>query len=149
MEVILLQKVENLGGLGTKVNVKSGYGRNFLLPTGRAVAATKENIAAFDARRAELERHESDAMAAAVSRKGKLEAMSITIARKAGDEGRLFGSVGAADIAKACTEAGVEVSKKQVRLPNGPLHTIGEFAITLHLHSDIDATLRLHVVTEN
>lgn len=149
MEVILLQKVENLGELGDKVAVKSGYGRNYLLPTGRAVPATKANQEVFEARRAELEKQEAGALAAAEARKEKIEGMSVTVARKAGDEGRLFGSVGTADIAAACTQAGVEVAKKEVRLPEGPLHVTGEFEVELHLHSDVDATLKLHIVPEN
>ncbi len=149
MEVILLQKVENLGELGDKVAVKSGYGRNYLLPTGRAVPATKANQEVFEARRAELEKQEAGSLAAAEARKEKIEGMSVTVARKAGDEGRLFGSVGTADIAAACTQAGVEVAKKEVRLPEGPLHVTGEFEVELHLHSDVDATLKLHIVPEN
>ena len=106
MEVILLEKVDNLGGLGDKVNVKSGYGRNFLIPTGKAITATKSNVAEFEARRAELEKQAAEALAAAEARKVALEGLTVTIARKAGDEGRLFGSVGTADIAAATVEAG-------------------------------------------
>jgi large subunit ribosomal protein L9 len=149
MEVILLQKVENLGELGDKVAVKSGYGRNYLLPTGRAVPATKANQEVFEARRAELEKQEAESLAAAEARKAKIEGIAVTVARKAGDEGRLFGSVGTADIAAACTSAGVEVAKKEVRLPEGPFHVTGEFEVELHLHSDVDAILKLHIVPEN
>lgn len=149
MEVILLEKIENLGGLGDKVNVKPGYGRNFLIPSGKAVAATKSNLAAFEARRAELEKQAQEALSAAEARKARLEALTgISVARKAGDEGRLFGSVGTADIAEAVTAAGVELNKREVRLPEGPLHTTGEFEIQLHLHTDVDATLNLSVVGE-
>ena len=149
MDVILLQKVENLGELGHKVAVKAGYGRNYLLPTGRAVPANKKNLEAFEERRAELEKLEAEALGAAEARKESIEAVTITIARKAGDEGRLFGSVGTSDIASGCTEAGVKVSKKEVRLPNGPFHNTGEYEIQLHLHSDVDATLKVNVVAEN
>ncbi len=148
MEVILLQKIENLGALGDKVTVKAGYGRNYLVPTGRAVSATKENLEAFEARRAELEKEAAEALAAAEARKAKIEELSISISRKAGDEGRLFGSVGTADIAEAVTTAGVEVAKREVRLPEGPFHHTGEFEVVLHLHTDVDAVLKLAVVPE-
>ena len=150
MEVILLEKIDNLGGLGDKVNVKPGYGRNFLIPSGKAVAATKENLAEFEARRAELEKQAQEALSVAEARKVQIEALTgVSVARKAGDEGRLFGSVGTADIADAVTAAGVELSKREVRLPEGPLHTTGEFEIALHLHTDVDATLKLSVVAES
>ncbi len=148
MEVILLQKIENLGALGDKVHVKSGYGRNYLVPTGRAVFATKENLETFEARRAELEKAAAEALAAAEERKAKIEALSISISRKAGDEGKLFGSVGTADIAEAATEAGVAIEKREVRLPEGPFHIIGEFEVVIHLHTDVDAMLKLVVVPE-
>ncbi len=148
MEVILLEKVDNLGGLGDKVTVKPGYGRNFLIPTGKAVAATKENVAEFEARRAELEKQAAEQLAAAQTRKEQIEALVVSVARKAGDEGRLFGSVGTADIAEAVTAAGVELNKSEVRLPNGPFHNIGEYEVQIHLHSDVDATLKLQVVAE-
>lgn len=149
MEVILLKKVENLGDLGEKVSVKSGYGRNYLLPTGAAVAATSDNLKAFEARRAELEKNAADAMQLAEGRKAKLEEIgSFTICAKAGEEGKLFGSVGTADIADVCNQAGAEVNKKDVRLPEGPFHTIGAFEVVLHLHSDVDATIQLDIVAE-
>ena len=146
MDVILLKKVGGLGELGDKVAVRPGYGRNYLIPQGLAVSATRENLEAFEARRAELERGEAEALAAAVSRQQRLEDLTVTIARKAGEEGRLFGSVGTADIAAAVTEAGVEVVKGEVRLPSGPFRAIGEYEIALHLHSDIDATVRIDIV---
>ena len=146
MDVILLKKVGGLGELGDKVAVRPGYGRNYLIPQGLAVSATRENLEAFEARRAELERGEAEALAAAVSRQQRLEDLTVTIARKAGEEGRLFGSVGTADIATAVTEAGVEVVKGEVRLPSGPFRAIGEYEIALHLHSDIDATVRIDIV---
>ncbi|OOZ34767.1 50S ribosomal protein L9 [Solemya velesiana gill symbiont] len=145
MDVILLEKVDKLGGLGDKVSVKPGYGRNFLIPGGKAVAATKDNVAAFEARRAELEKQAAEVLAAAEARKTAIEALSVTVARKAGDEGRLFGSVGTSDIASAVTEAGVELAKREVRLPEGPFHTTGEYEVQLYLHTDMDATLKLTV----
>jgi large subunit ribosomal protein L9 len=150
MEVILLKKVENLGDLGEKVAVKSGYGRNFLLPTGAAVAATEENLKTFEARRAELEKAAAEVLQAAEARKAKLEAVeSYTISAKAGDEGKLFGSIGTSDIATACSQqVGIEVSKKEVRLPEGPFHNVGSYEIVLHLHSDVDATIQLEIVPE-
>jgi len=148
MEVILLKKVDNLGKLGDRVKVRPGYGRNFLLPTGAAVAATKGNIEAFEARRAELEKDAADALSAAQARKEKIEGMTVTIARKAGDEGRLFGSVGAADIAEAATAAGVEIAKREVRLGDGPIHNLGEVEVKLHLHADVDAVLKVTIVAE-
>ena len=146
MDVILLKKVGGLGELGDKVAVRPGYGRNYLIPQGLAVSATRENLEAFEARRADLERAEADALAAAVSRQQRLEDLTVTIARKAGEEGRLFGSVGTADIAAAVTAAGVEVAKSEVRLPSGPLRAVGEYEVELHLHSDIDATVRIDIV---
>jgi len=148
MDVILLQKVENLGGLGDVVSVKAGYGRNFLIPTGRAASATDANMAELEGRRAELEKEAADKLSAAEKRKAKLDGMAVTVACKAGDEGRLFGSVGTADIAKAVTEAGVELDKHEVRLPEGPFRVTGEFDVAVHLHSDVDATLKLTVAAE-
>lgn len=148
MEVILLKKVENLGNLGDKVSVKSGYGRNYLLPSGTAVPATAANVAEFEARRAELEKQAAELLSNAEARRGQIEALSVTISCKAGDEGRLFGSVGTHDIAGAVTAAGVEVKKNEVRLPNGAFHQIGKYEVTLHLHSDVNATLQLEVVPE-
>ena len=149
MDVILLEKIDNLGGLGDKVNVKAGYGRNFLIPAGKAVAATKKNLAEFQARRAELEKQAAELLAEAEARKAKIEALgTVSISRNAGDEGRLFGSVGTGDIADAVTAAGVELAKREVRLPDGPFHVIGEFDVQLHLHTDVDATLKLAVVAE-
>jgi large subunit ribosomal protein L9 len=146
MEVILLKKVDNLGKLGDRVKVRSGYGRNFLLPTGAAAPATKVNIEAFEARRAELEKAAAEAVAVAQARKERIEGMALTIARKAGDEGRLFGSVGAADIATAATAAGIELAKREVRLSDGPIHNLGETEVKLHLHADVDATLKVTIV---
>ena len=148
MEVILLKKVENLGNLGDKVKVKAGYGRNFLIPTGKAKPATEANLAEFEARRAELEKAAAEALAAAEARAAKLADVTVTIASKAGDEGKLFGSIGPADIVTAVADAGVEIEKQEVRLPEGPLRTTGEFEVGLHLHTDVDATINVVVVAE-
>jgi large subunit ribosomal protein L9 len=150
MEVILLEKVANLGGLGEKVSVKSGFGRNFLIPQGKAVFASAENLKAFEERRAELEQQAADKLATAEARKAQIEALSdgVTIAHKSGEEGRLFGSVGTVDIARACTEAGVEVSKSELRLPEGPFRVAGEYEVTVHLHTDIDSTLKVIIIGE-
>jgi large subunit ribosomal protein L9 len=146
MEVILLEKVTNLGNLGDKVNVKSGYARNFLLPQGKATAATAANVAAFEARRAELERLAAEKKAYAESRAEQLNELEITITATAGDEGKLFGSIGTHDIADALTAAGVEVAKSEVRLPNGTIRHTGEYEVTVHLHTDVEATVHLVVV---
>ncbi len=146
MEVILLKNVGGLGSLGDKVKVRSGYGRNYLIPQGFGVSATAANLAAFEARRAELEREAAASLANAQARQASLEGVRVSIARKAGDEGRLFGSVGTGDIAEAVTAAGVAVTKAEVRLPRGPVRTIGEFEVTLHLHAEVDATVTVDVV---
>jgi large subunit ribosomal protein L9 len=148
MEVILLKKVDNLGNLGDKVQVKAGYGRNFLIPTGHAVAATSNNVKLFEERRAELEKQAAEELAAAEGRKQGLEGMSVSIMRKAGDEGRLFGSVGTNDIAEALTAAGQSVEKHEVRLPDGAFRATGEYEVQIHLHSDVDATVKVDVVAE-
>ncbi|MGQ9659345.1 MAG: 50S ribosomal protein L9 [Thermochromatium sp.] len=146
MEVILLKNVTKLGVLGDRVKVRSGYGRNYLIPRGFAVLATPENLAAFEARRAELERAAAEALAAAEARKARFEGLRLTIARKAGDEGRLFGSVGAADIVEAAREAGLELAKSEVRLPDGPFRAVGEYEVTLHLHAGVDAQIKIDIV---
>jgi large subunit ribosomal protein L9 len=148
MNVILLEKVHNLGGLGEQVNVKAGYGRNYLIPQGKAVAATTDNIAKFEARRAELEAAAAEKLAAAEARKAKLEDAHVTIAHKAGDEGKLFGSVGTSDIAEALSASGVEVAKSEVRLPQGVLRNVGDYDIDVELHSDVVVTVKLSVVAE-
>lgn len=148
MEVILLDKVGRLGAIGDKVTVKSGYGRNFLLPQGKAVAATAKNIADFEARRAELEAAAASKIAGATERAEKLAALEVTIAAKAGDEGRLFGSIGTRDIAEAITAAGVAVAKSEVRLPQGVLREIGQFEIDVQLHAEVIQAVKLAVVPE-
>ena len=149
MQVILLDKIGNLGGLGDSVNVKAGYARNFLIPQGKAVMATKANVEMFETRRAELEAKVAEQLAAAQARADKVAALeAVEIASKAGDEGKLFGSIGTRDIADAVTAAGVEVSKSEVRLPEGALRTTGEFEVSLQLHSEVFATVKINVVAE-
>ncbi len=148
MEVILLERVQNLGELGDKVTVRPGYGRNFLIPTGKAAAATKENLAEFERRRAELESAQADALTAAQARADALKEVRVSIARKSGEGGRLFGSVGTADIAEAVSSTGVELHKQEVRLPEGPLRNTGEYDIVLHLHADVDATVTVEVIAD-
>jgi len=148
MEVILLEKIKNLGALGTNVSVKSGYGRNFLIPQGKAVPATVRNVAEFEARRAELERKASEAQAAAQLRADRISALAVVIAAKAGDEGKLFGSVGTRDIAEAVSKLGEAVDKSEVRLPNGALRNTGDFDINLQLHDEVTVTIKVTVVSE-
>ncbi|BDY06545.1 50S ribosomal protein L9 [Ferrimonas sp. YFM] len=149
MEVILLDKIAKLGGLGDKVTVKSGYARNYLLPQGKAVFANQANIAEFEARRADLEKNIADKLAAAEARAEKLAALeAVVIASKAGDEGKLFGSIGTRDIADAITAAGVEVAKSEVRLPEGALRNTGEFDIAIALHSEVSTNVKINVVAE-
>ncbi|MCP5206075.1 MAG: 50S ribosomal protein L9 [Hahellaceae bacterium] len=148
MEIILLEKVGRLGALGDKVTVKSGYGRNFLIPYGKAVPATATNIEQFEIRRAELEKASAERLAAAQARAEAFAGKEVTIVAKAGDEGKLFGSIGVRDIADALTAAGLAAEKSEVRMPEGPLRAIGEYEITVHLHSDIDAEVKVIVVAE-
>ena len=149
MDVILLEKVENLGGIGDRVKVRSGYGRNFLVPRGKATLATSSNIAIFEARRAELEKKEAEELQVAKQRAASATKLTLRLAAKAGTEGKLFGSLGTADIAEACTAAGVTVRRSEIRLPDGPIRTLGEHSIELHLHSDVNATIRITVVAED
>lgn len=148
MQVILLERIKGLGALGTKVDVKPGYGRNFLIPQGKALPATAKNLADFEARRAELERQEAEVLAAANARAEKLAAITVTVVSKAGDEGKLFGSVGNRDIADAVVAAGVELDRSEVRLPEGPLRHTGEFDIAVQLHSDVMASVKVVVSAE-
>ncbi|MCS6947563.1 MAG: 50S ribosomal protein L9 [Steroidobacteraceae bacterium] len=148
MEVILLQKVANLGDIGDRVKVKSGYGRNYLLPQGKATLATPANIAKFEARRAELERAAREALELAQRRAAALQGFKLTITAKAGNEGKLFGSVGTTDIAEALTAQGHKLVRSEVRLPAGPLRTVGEHVVTLHLHTDVDVQLPVSIVAE-
>jgi len=148
MQVILLERIKGLGALGTKVDVKPGYGRNFLIPQGKALPATAKNLADFEVRRAELERQEAATLAAANARAEKLAAITVTVVSKAGDEGKLFGSVGNRDIADAVVAAGVELDRSEVRLPEGPLRHTGEFDIAVQLHSDVLASVKVVVSAE-
>ena len=149
MQVILLDKIAHLGKVGDQVNAKSGFARNYLIPQGKAVMATKANIEHFEARRAELEEKAAQALAAAVDRAARLEALgSVTIASKAGDEGRLFGSIGTRDIADAITAKGVEVAKSEVRLPNGLIRTLGEHEVTFQFHGEVFSHLNVVIVAE-
>lgn len=148
MQVILLEKIKGLGALGAKVDVKPGFGRNFLIPQGKALPATAKNLADFEVRRAELERQEAAVLTAAEARSAALGELTVTIASKAGDEGKLFGSIGNRDIADAATDAGVAVDKSEVRLPNGPLRHTGEYEIAVQVHSELLATLKVVLVAE-
>jgi len=149
MDVILLQKVANLGNIGDRVKVKSGYGRNFLLPAGKATLATAANVAQFEARRADLERVANEEFASAKTRAAALADFKLTIAAKAGSEGKLFGSIGTADIAEASTKAGQPIARSEVRMPSGPLRTVGEHTVALHFHTDVDAQLLVNIVAED
>ncbi|MFO1417604.1 MAG: 50S ribosomal protein L9 [Methylotetracoccus sp.] len=148
MDVILLEKVMNLGDLGDTVTVRPGFGRNYLIPKGKAVPATAEKIAEFEQRRAELERLAAEGLAVARGRAQALEALKVVVAQKAGEEGRLYGSVGTKDIADAVVALGTELNKAEVRLPTGPLRQTGEYEIVLQLHSDVSAKLALSIVAE-
>ncbi len=148
MDVILLEKVQNLGKLGDRVAVRSGYARNFLLPQRKAVSATRDNLAAFEARRAELEKAEAETLAAAQVRAETLNGKTLTIAAKAGTEGKLFGSVGTVDIADAATQEGLSLKRHEVRLPSGPLRNIGSYEVELHLHADVNAQITINIVAD-
>jgi large subunit ribosomal protein L9 len=148
MDVILLQKVANLGNIGDRVKVRSGFGRNYLLPQGKATLATRDNVAKFEARRAELERSAQEHLVSAQERAERMKDFKLVITAKAGTEGKLFGSVGTADIAEAATRAGHEVARSEVRLPNGALRTVGDHQVALHLHADIDLALPVTIVAE-
>ena len=148
MEVILLETIAKLGDLGDKVTVKSGYGRNFLIPQKQAVPATAENLEVFEARRAELEKIAGGKLVEAQSRAETINALSVSIETKAGEEGKLFGSVTVRDIAEAAEAKGVALEKSEIRLPQGPVRELGEFEIDVHLHAEVDAILKLAVVPE-
>ncbi|HXS28343.1 MAG TPA: 50S ribosomal protein L9 [Steroidobacteraceae bacterium] len=148
MEIILLEKVANLGNIGDRVKVRSGFGRNYLLPQGKATLATAENVARFEARRAELERIAHEQLESGQRRAEDLKEFRLTITAKAGTEGKLFGSIGTSDIAEACTRAGHPISRSEVRLPTGPLRTVGEHTVDLHLHADVDVQLPVTIIAE-
>ena len=148
MEIILLEKVANLGALGDIVKVKDGFGRNFLIPQGKAKRAMEANKAEFEARRADLEKQEADILTVAKARGEKLAGQTIEVAQKAGEDGRLFGSVTNHDIANALTAKGIEVAKSEVRLPTGPLKTIGQFPVSVALHHDVVVDVTVNVIAE-
>lgn len=148
MEVILLERIENLGGIGDKVKVKSGYGRNYLIPQGKATLATPEHLAEFEARRVELEAKAADELSSAEARAAKFEDLTLVIKSKAGTEGKLFGSVGTIDIAEAATAAGVEVARSEVRMPEGPIRVVGEHTVEFHLYTDINVEVQVVVEAE-
>jgi len=149
MDVILLTKVANLGNIGDRVKVKSGYGRNFLLPKGKATLATPDNVKKFEARRAELEKLAREQLQDAEKRAAAFKDFKLLITAKAGTEGKLFGSIGTADIAEATTKAGHKLARAEVRLPTGPLRTVGEHTVALHLHTDIDVQLPVVITAED
>ena len=148
MDVILLQRIKNLGALGDKVSVKSGYGRNFLIPQGKAVSATEANTATFEARRAELERQEAELLTSAQQRAVQLGEVNVVVTAKSGDEGKLFGSIGTRDIADALTASGLEVDRTEIRLPNGALRNTGEYFIAVQLHHDVMAEVQVTIIAE-
>jgi large subunit ribosomal protein L9 len=148
MKLILLQKVVNLGGLGDTVDVKPGYGRNFLVPTGKAVPATAANVAAFEAKRADYEAKANDILSAAQARLADLEGQEVTITANASAEGKLFGSVGTRDIADAFTAAGHKLEKSEVVMGEGPIRRTGEFEVTVHLHADVETKVKVIVAPE-
>ncbi len=148
MEIILLEKIANLGSLGDKVTVKPGYGRNFLIPQGKAVRASAEKLAEFEQRRAELEQKAISVLAAAKARAEALAKLSVVIKQKAGEEGRLYGSVGVKDIADAVTAAGVQLNKNEVRLPSGPIRHTGDYEVKVHLHTDLDGIVPVKIAAE-
>lgn len=148
MEVILLENIGNLGKIGEKVKVKSGYGRNFLMPYGKALAATEDNLKEFEARRVELEKKAAEILAQVKKRAKALEAFELTLPAEASEEGKLYGSIGTREIAEAITKAGHEIEKKEVLLPEGAIRQIGEYDIALQLHSEVTITIKVNVVTE-
>ncbi|MGI2026980.1 50S ribosomal protein L9 [Endozoicomonas acroporae] len=148
MEVILLEKIAKLGKLGDKVTVKNGYGRNFLIPFGKALPATEANLATFEARRAELESAANEQLSSAQKRAAEMAEIELTLTAKAGDEGKLFGSIGPRDLAEAITSAGVAVAKSEIRLPEGPIRAVGEYDVGIHLHSDVAATIKVFIEAE-
>jgi large subunit ribosomal protein L9 len=148
MKIILLEKIHNLGNLGDTVDVKPGYGRNYLIPQGKAVPANEENIAKFEARRAELEKAAAEQVAAAKKRAEPLKDLAITIACRALEEGKLFGSVGIREIVEVLEGKGIKVEKKEVILPEGPFHEVGEYEIVIRLHGDVEEKIKVKVEVE-
>lgn len=148
MNVILLDNIENLGSIGDLVSVKAGYGRNFLLPKGKAALATKDNIKEFESKRADLEKAAAEELTSAKARAELVQGMELVIAANAGSEGKLFGSIGPIDIAEAFSKVGVEIGRSEIRLPDGPLHETGDFNVGLHLHAEINVDITVKVVAE-
>ena len=148
MDVILLEKVKNLGNVGDRVRVRNGYGRNFLVPYGKAVSATEANVAKFEAQRAELETRAAASLSAAEARKAKLDGFKVTITSRAGDEGKLFGSISVRDVAQAVTDAGIPLEKQEVSMPEGPIRFVGEFDVEVQLHPDVLGVIKVAVVPE-
>ncbi len=149
MQIILLERVRNLGDLGDQVTVKPGFGRNFLIPTGKAVRATPENKVKFEAERAERERHQQDQLARARARGEHIQGATVQLVRKAGEEGKIFGSVGTADIAEAMVAAGFELAKSEIELPNGPIKAIGDHEVQVGLHPEVTVSITVSVVAES
>jgi large subunit ribosomal protein L9 len=148
MEIILLEKIRNLGNLGDQVNVKGGFARNFLLPSGKAVIANETNKAEFESRRAELEAAQSDLLAKAESRRAQLENLSLEIKSRASDEGKLFGSVGAKEVTDAVLANGAEISRSEVQLPDGPIKDLGEYKILVVLHPEVSVSIGINIIPE-
>ena len=148
MQVILLEKIGKLGDLGQQVNVKPGYGRNYLIPNGKAVPATPGNIEKFEAQRAELEKAQADSVAVAQGRAEQLNELEITLSRKVVSDDKLYGSVGTSEIAAAIAESGLEVNKREISLPDGPFRSVGEHEVELRLHADVDARIKLVITAE-
>ena len=148
MNVILLEKINKLGALGDQVSVKAGFGRNFLIPQGKALPATEANVAMFEGRRAELEAAAAESLGSANARAEELNGKEVVIVRKAGDEGRMFGSVNNTDVAEALVAAGAKVEKREVRMPEGAIRELGEYDIDIHLHTDVNATVKVIVEAE-
>lgn len=148
MQVILLEKVQNVGELGDNVKVRPGYARNYLIPKGKAVPATPEHVAEFEARRSELERQQAEILEAGRARAETINGRTLSVVRKAGEEGRLFGSVGTQDIAEAAAAAGFELARNEIRLPVDSIRQVGEYEVGVHLHADVEATITLSVIAE-
>jgi len=149
MEVILLENIENLGSVGDKVNVKSGFARNYLVPHSKAKVATAENLAEFEARRAELEKAAAEALQAAMGRKQEIEALAtIEVTARVGSEGKLFGSIGVADVSDAIASLGVTVEKSEIRMPEGAMRTVGEHIVDIHLYTDVDTQVTVNIIGE-
>ena len=148
MQVILLEKIGRLGELGQQVNVKPGYGRNYLIPNGKAVPATPENVEKFEAQRAELEKAQADSLATAQGRAEKLNELEVTLHRKVVSDDKLYGSVGINEIAAAIADSGLEVTKREINLPDGPFKSVGEYEVELHLHADVDARIKLVIAAD-